>query len=95
VAFFERFQELTRGVTSILISHRFSSVRRADHIVVIEGGRVSEQGSHAQLMKSKGHYAQLFTLQADRFARGLSAEGDIIEDEVDIDATVDLMEDGE
>ena len=87
VAFFDRFVELTHGVTSILISHRFSSVRRADHIVVIDGGRVSEQGTHAQLMRSGGHYARLFTLQAERFARGLSAEGEIVEDEVDPDAT--------
>ena len=77
VAFFDRFVELTHGVTSILISHRFSSVRRADHIVVIDGGRVGEQGSHAQLMKSGGHYARLFTLQAERFAKGLSAEGEV------------------
>ena len=76
VAFFDRFVELTQGVTSLLISHRFSSVRRADHIVVIDGGRVSEQGSHAQLMKSGGHYARLFTLQAERFAKGLDAEGE-------------------
>jgi ATP-binding cassette subfamily B protein len=92
VAFFDRFVELTHGVTSILISHRFSSVRRADHIVVIDGGRVSEQGSHAQLMKTGGHYERLFTLQADRFARGLSAEGAVPEDVVDPDALVDLEE---
>ncbi|MCJ7827196.1 MAG: ABC transporter ATP-binding protein/permease, partial [Demequinaceae bacterium] len=92
VAFFDRFVELTKGVTSILISHRFSSVRRADHIVVIEGGRVSEQGSHAQLMKNGGHYERLFTLQAERFAKGLDAEGDVIEPFVDPDAPVDFEE---
>ncbi len=90
VAFFDRFVELTQGVTSILISHRFSSVRRADHIVVIEDGRVSEQGSHAQLMRAGGHYERLFTLQAERFAKGLSAEGDIVEGEVDPDAPINL-----
>lgn len=83
VAFFDRFVELTKGVTSILISHRFSSVRRADHIVVIDGGRISEQGSHSQLMKNGGHYQRLFTLQAERFAKGLDAEGDCIEASVD------------
>lgn len=82
VAFFDRFVELTRGVTSVLISHRFSSVRRADHIVVIDGGRVAEQGSHTELMAAGGHYARLFALQAERFARGLDAEGEPISEEV-------------
>lgn len=92
VAFFDRFVELTKGVTSILISHRFSSVRRADHIVVIDEGRISEQGTHAQLMKNGGHYQRLFTLQAERFAKGLDAEGDTIEAPVDPDAPIDLEE---
>jgi len=92
VAFFDRFVELTHGVTSILISHRFSSVRRADHIVVVEDGRVSEQGSHAELMRAGGHYARLFTLQAERFAKGLSAEGEVVEDVEDQNAIVDLGE---
>jgi len=92
VAFFDRFVELTRGVTSLLISHRFSSVRRADHIVVVESGRVAEQGSHAELMAAGGHYARLFTLQAERFARGLDAEGDTIVDFDDPDAVIDLEE---
>lgn len=70
-AFFDQFVELTRGVTTILISHRFSSVRRADHIVVIDQGRVGEQGTHQDLMTAGGRYAELFTLQADRFTRGL------------------------
>src|SRR5450759_880204 len=75
VAFFDQFVELTRGVTSLLISHRFSSVRRADSIVVIDGGRVVERGSHDELMAAAGHYARLFRLQAERFAAGLDAEG--------------------
>ncbi len=79
VAFFDRFVELTQGVTSLLISHRFSSVRRADHIVVLEAGKVSEQGSHERLMAAGGHYARLFSLQAERFAKGLSAEGDLVD----------------
>ena len=90
VAFFERFVELTRGVTSVLISHRFSSVRRADHIVVVDGGRVTEQGSHTELMAADGHYARLFALQAERFARGLDAEGDTLAEFEDPDALVDL-----
>ena len=74
VEFFTHFVEITRGATALLISHRFSSVRRADRIVVIEDGRVVEQGDHAALMEADGHYARLFRLQAERFARGLDAE---------------------
>lgn len=66
-AFFDRFLELTRGLTTILISHRFSTVRRADRIVVLEHGRVVEDGTHAQLLALDGRYAELFHLQAARF----------------------------
>jgi ATP-binding cassette subfamily B protein len=48
----------------ILISHRFSTVRMADQILVIQGGRVLERGSHDELMRLDGHYAHLFSLQA-------------------------------
>jgi len=65
---FERFLELTRGVTTILVSHRLSSVRRAHRIVVVEGGRVVEDGTHDQLMRAGGRYARMFSLQAERFA---------------------------
>ena len=64
---FDRFLELTEGLTTILISHRFSSVRHAAHIVVIEQGVVVEQGSHQDLMGSRGRYAAMFAMQADRF----------------------------
>ncbi len=67
-AFFDKFVDVTRGATSILISHRFSSVRHADNIVVLDGGRVIEQGSHEELIALDGRYAQLFRLQAERFA---------------------------
>jgi ATP-binding cassette subfamily B protein len=61
---FEHFRALARGRITILISHRFSTVRIADHIVVLDQGRIIEQGTHAQLVAQGGHYAQLFALQA-------------------------------
>jgi ATP-binding cassette subfamily B protein len=61
---FERIRELYRGRTVVLISHRFSTVRSADRIVVLDGGRIIEQGSHDALMAAGGLYAELFTLQA-------------------------------
>lgn len=63
-AFYARFLELTAGITTVVISHRFSTVRRADRIVVIENGRVSESGDHASLMAGEGRYARMFRLQA-------------------------------
>lgn len=61
---FEHFRGLTRNRIAVLISHRFSTVRMADQIIVIEGGRIIERGSHDQLMALDGHYARLFSLQA-------------------------------
>jgi len=61
---FEQFQELARKRMVILISHRFSTVRMADQILVIESGQVLERGSHEALMQLGGHYAGLFALQA-------------------------------
>ena len=68
VAFFDRFLELTRGLTTVIISHRFSTVRRADRIAVLDGGQVTEHGSHEELVAAGGSYAELFGLQARRFA---------------------------
>jgi len=79
--FFENFVELTRSVTTILISHRFSSVRHADGIVVLQGGCVVEKGTHEELLAADGRYAQLFRLQAERFARG-EEEGEEEDDEL-------------
>jgi ABC-type multidrug transport system fused ATPase/permease subunit len=64
---FERLLDATRGSTTILISHRFSTVRRADAICVVEHGRVVEQGSHDELMALGGRYRTMFELQASRF----------------------------
>ena len=64
---YDRFLELTRGVATIVISHRFSTVRRADRIVVLRAGRVVEQGSHDELLALGGRYARMFNLQAARF----------------------------
>ena len=61
---FERFAELTFGKMALLISHRFSTVRMADRIVVLEGGRIVEQGSHTRLMELCGRYAAMFEMQA-------------------------------
>jgi len=61
---FEHFQTLTRDRIAILISHRFSTVRMADQIVVIRDGRIIEHGNHESLMQLNGHYAHLFSLQA-------------------------------
>jgi ATP-binding cassette subfamily B protein len=66
-ALFDDFLDLTRGLTTILISHRFSTVRHADRICVLEEGRVVEDGSHDELMAACGRYAELFLLQAERF----------------------------
>jgi ATP-binding cassette subfamily B protein len=70
---YERFLELTRGLTTILISHRFSTVRRADRICVLEHGAVAELGSHAELVALGGKYAELFLLQSQRFAEAEAA----------------------
>ncbi|HEX8429546.1 ABC transporter ATP-binding protein [Hymenobacter sp.] len=61
---FQRFNELTRGKTAVLISHRFSTVRMADRILVIEHGKSVEIGSHEELLARGGRYAELFQLQA-------------------------------
>ena len=80
---FDRILAATRHCTTILISHRFSTVRHADRICVLEHGRVIELGSHTELMALGGRYRTMFDLQAQRFAAGQALPG---EEEVELDA---------
>jgi len=64
---FEHFRGLTTNRIAILISHRFSTVRMADQIIVIQAGRIIERGSHDELIAQDGHYAHLFKLQAQGY----------------------------
>jgi ATP-binding cassette, subfamily B, bacterial len=72
-AFYDSFLDLTHGMTTVIISHRFSTVRRADRIVVLEEGQVAEDGSHDELMRLGGRYAYMFGLQAQRFGDAVEA----------------------
>jgi ATP-binding cassette subfamily B protein len=64
---FARFRLLTQGKTAIFISHRFSTVRLADRIFVLEHGEIIESGSHQELVDLGGRYAELFNLQAEAY----------------------------
>jgi ATP-binding cassette subfamily B protein len=64
---FQRFADLTEGRMALLISHRFSTVRMADRIVVLESGRIAEEGSHARLLSLGGRYAGMFEMQASSY----------------------------
>lgn len=66
--FYDRVVRTLTGTTIVLVSHRLSTVRSADRIVLLAGGRIAEEGSHAELLELGGAYARMFTLQASRFA---------------------------
>jgi ATP-binding cassette subfamily B protein len=66
-AVFERFRSLAKGRTTIVISHRFPTVRMADRILVLEGGAIVEEGTHDELIAKKGRYAHLFAIQAEGY----------------------------
>ena len=63
----ERYLDLTSGLTSLIISHRFSVVRDAHRICVLDGGRIVESGTHKELLALDGRYAAMFGLQAERY----------------------------
>ncbi|MCU1272664.1 MAG: transporter ATP-binding protein, partial [Bryobacterales bacterium] len=64
---FQRFTDLTRGKIALLISHRFSTVRMADRIVVLENGSIVEEGTHSRLIGIGGRYSEMFELQASNY----------------------------
>ena len=81
---FDRLLAATRHSTTILISHRFSTVRHADRICVLEGGRVVELGTHDELMAARGRYQTMFDLQASRFSQGQKESTEEGEVELDV-----------
>jgi ATP-binding cassette subfamily B protein len=64
---FEQFSRISCGKSAILILHRLSSITMCDTILVLDGGHIIEQGTHAELLNRKGKYAQLFNLQAEKY----------------------------
>ena len=80
---FGRILEATRGCTTILISHRFSTVRQADQICVLEHGAVVELGTHDELIARGGRYRTMFDLQASRFVELDEAGEEVVYESLD------------
>jgi ATP-binding cassette subfamily B protein len=75
---FDQIQAMAADRTVVFVSHRFTSVLAADHIIVLQRGRVAEQGTHAQLMANRGHYYDLFSLQAAAYLDLKAADADAV-----------------
>ena len=67
---YQKYNEMTKGRTSLFISHRLASTRFCDRILYLKDGRVAEEGTHEQLMKQGGGYAQLFEVQSQYYREG-------------------------
>ena len=66
----EEWYEMTKGKSSVYISHRLASTRFCDHIILIEGSAILEEGTHQQLMEKEGRYAELFAVQSKYYEKG-------------------------
>lgn len=76
---YQRFADLTRDRATMLISHRFSTVRMADRILVLDGSTIAERGTHDELMRRNGTYARLYTAQARHYVDATSDQSDAIQ----------------
>ena len=73
---YNRYQELTRGRTSIYISHRLASTRFCDRVILIENGKIMQEGTHQELMEKGGRYAELFEIQSKYYQEGVKTDAE-------------------